>query len=547
MKKSLLVLFFAFLSLNIFSQEDAWVYFTDKPDAAYYLSNPLEILSQRALDRRSNQGISLENSDVPIAQNYIDQVTASTGITVMAKSKWLNALHVRGSQANIQALTAFGFVSQVKFARHSLNTRISNPNENIVNETSKIGQTKDKFEIAVNYNYGGSSNQVQMLNTHLLHQQNFTGQGKIIAILDAGFPGVNTQTPFQRLRDNNLILGGYNFPDRNNNFYTRNQHGTMVLSTMGGYVDNQLVGTAPDAQYYLFITEDTDYPSYTGSENPVEESYWVEALEMADSLGVDVVNSSLGYGAYDDAGYSYTYAMRDGQVGFASRGAGIAMQKGIVCVVSAGNEGNSSSGEYHIGIPADASNILTVGSVTSTEAYSSFSSIGPSADGRVKPDVAARGSNATLSNSSGTIITASGTSFSSPILAGSVASFWSALPNLTAAQVIDFVKQSADQFTAPDIYKGYGVPDFQLALTLTTENFTNNADVKIYPNPFTNVLTIYLSNNNVEDFSIYNQLGQKIFSTKISSQNNSIDLSNLNSGVYFYEVANQVKGKLIKK
>ncbi|MEZ4788336.1 MAG: S8 family serine peptidase [Flavobacterium haoranii] len=541
MKKSLLVLFFAIFSLNVFSQEDAWVYFTDKPDAAYYFSNPLQMLTQRALDRRTNQGIALDNLDVPISQNYIDQVTAATGITVMAKSKWLNALHIRGSQANIQALTAFGFVSQVKFARHSLNTRVADPNGNIISETSRIGEVKDKFEVQVSYNYGTSANQVQMLNTHLLHQQNFTGQGKIIAILDAGFPGVNTQTPFQRLRDNNLILGGYNFPDRNNNFYTRNQHGTMVLSTMGGYVDNQLVGTAPDAQYYLFITEDVN------SENPVEESYWVEALEMADSLGVDVVNSSLGYGAYDDAGYSYTYAMRDGQVGFASRGAGIAMQKGIVCVVSAGNEGNSSSGEYHIGIPADASNILTVGSVTSTEVYSSFSSIGPSIDGRVKPDVAARGSSSTVSNSAGNIIAASGTSFSSPILAGSVASFWSALPNLTAAQVIDFVKQSADQYTAPDIYKGYGVPDFQLALTLTTENFTNNADVKIYPNPFTNVLTIYLSNNNVEDFSIYNQLGQKIFSTKISSHNNSIDLSNLNSGVYFYEVANQVKGKLIKK
>ncbi|MBD3724352.1 MAG: S8 family serine peptidase [Flavobacteriaceae bacterium] len=494
------------------------------------------MLSQRALDRRTNQGIALDNTDVPISTNYINQISASSGITVMAKSKWLNALHIRGSITDIQALTNFTFIDHITYANHSLNVRIENP---ITSETHKNQKVKNKFEIQVNYNYGTSANQVQMLNTHLLHQQNFTGQGKIIAILDAGFPGVNTQMPFQRLRDNNLILGGYNFPDRNNNIYTRNQHGTMVLSTMGGYVDNQLVGTAPDAQYYLFITEDVN------SENPVEESYWVEAVERADSLGVDIINSSLGYSDYDEPNYSYSYAQRNGQVGFASRGASMAFQKGIVCVVSAGNEGSTS--EPHIGIPADASNILTVGSVTSTEAYSSFSSIGPSIDGRVKPDVAARGSNATVSNSSGNIIAASGTSFSSPILAGSVASFWSALPNLTAAQVIDFVKQSADQYTTPDIYKGYGVPDFQLALTLTAENFTNNAAVKIYPNPFTNVLTIDLSSNNVEVFSIYNQLGQKIYTTKISTQNNIIDLSNLNSGVYFYEVTNQVKGKLIKK
>lgn len=294
-----ILLFILFVNSSIYAQiEDAWVYFTDKPDEAYYLANPIEMLTQRALDRRTNQNIALDSRDIPISQAYINSITAANGITVMAKSKWLNALHIRGLQSDIQALASLSFVDSVDFANHALNPggRISSSN--------RVGKVQDKFETQANFNYGNSSNQVQMLNAHLLHQQNYTGQGKIVAILDGGFPAVDVIAPFQRLRDNNLILGGYNFPDRSDVIYTRHNHGTNVLSTMAGYVDGQLVGTAPDAQYYLFITEDVN------SENPVEESYWVEAAELADYYGVDVINSSLGYWDYDNANYSYTYAMQ---------------------------------------------------------------------------------------------------------------------------------------------------------------------------------------------------------------------------------------------
>lgn len=540
MNRKLLLVFALLFSYVIQAQEDAWVYFTDKPDAAYYLANPLDMLSQRALDRRTAQGIALDNSDVPISTTYISQIQSATGITVMAKSKWMNALHVRGTLANIQALEGLAFVDHVYYANHAINLVNGNLNAIPVSE-SKVNQVRDKFDIQANFNYGGSNNQIQMLNGHLLHQQDYTGQGKIIAVLDAGFPGVNTASSFQRLRDNNLILGGYNFPDGNTNFYTRHNHGTNVLSTMGGYVDGQLVGTAPDSQYYLFITEDIN------SENPVEESYWVEAAEMADSLGVDIINSSLGYGEYDNPNYSYSYAQRNGQIGFASRGASIAFQKGIVCVISAGNEGASS--EPHIGIPADAANILTIGAVNSTEAYVSFSSIGNTADGRVKPDVCAKGLNATISNTTGGITTASGTSFSSPILAGMVASFWSARPNLTAAQVIQFVKESADQYATPDIYKGYGVPDFQLALSLSTQAFSNNS-ISIYPNPVSSTLTVQLSENEFGTIVLHNQLGQNVLTKSISSQQNTIDVTSLSSGIYFYDFSSnnsKLRGKLIKK
>ncbi|VXC29912.1 Peptidase S8 [Flavobacterium sp. 9AF] len=530
---------FLFLLLSLFSlaQEDAWVYFTDKPDEVYYTANPLEMLTQRAIDRRTTQNIALEVKDIPISSTYIAQIEGSSGITVMAKSKWLNALHIRGNQSDIQALTALSFVDHVQFANHSLNPI----NRKVVSST--YNRNNESFEVMANFNYGNSSNQIQMLNGHLLHQQDYTGQGKVIAVLDAGFPGVNTASPFQRLRDNNLILGGYNFPDRSSNFYVRNSHGTNVLSTMGGYVDGQLIGTAPDAAYYLFITEDVS------SENPVEESYWVEALEMADSLGVDVVNSSLGYGTYDEPSYSYSYSQRNGQIGFASRGAAIAMSKGIVCVVSAGNEGNNA--EPHIGIPADADNILTVGAVNSTEGYVSFSSIGPSYDGRIKPDVCARGQSATVSNTAGTITTANGTSFSSPILAGMVTTFWSALPNLTAAEVIQFVKESADQFNNPDNLKGFGIPDFQLALN-NALNVTSlvNENVTFYPNPVDNFL--YIKGNYLDrgEIKLYNSLGQKVLDLIVWQNEEKISLENLAPGIYVYDFsANNanLQGKLIKQ
>lgn len=539
MNQKLLFFFTILFSYIVQAQEDAWVYFNNKPDAAFYLSNPLQMLSQRALDRRTAQGIILDNSDVPIAQTYIDQVTATTGITVMAQSKWLNALHVRGTQTDIQLLSNLSFVSQIQFANSSLNSRHSNANQ----KTTEIKSVNKQMEVMADFNYGGSSNQIQMLNGHLLHQQNYTGQGKMVAIMDAGFPGVDTASPFQRLRDNNLILGGYNFPDRNTSIYTRSSHGTSVLSCMAGFVDNQLVGTAPDAQYYLFITEDTN------SENPVEESYWVEAAEVADSLGVDVINTSLGYFTYDNPNYSYSYSDMNGIKTFAARGANIAFSKGMICVTSAGNSGNSAN--PHIATPADAITTLTVGAVDASENYVSFSSIGPSFDNRVKPDVCSKGYLASVSNASGNIVNANGTSFSSPILAGMVATFWSAVPNMTNAQIVQFVKESADIYANPTIYKGYGVPDFQLALTnaLSLDSFENDS-VILYPNPVQSELTIVFPESSVSGkLTLHNNIGQQVAIFIISETNTTVTLDNLASGLYFYqfETGNKTtQGKLLK-
>lgn len=537
MKKTLLI-FVLFISYLGYSQEDAWVYFNDKPDSQYYFSNPLQMLSQRALDRRTMQNIPLDLVDVPIHQAYIDQITTTSGITVKAKSKWLNALHIRGTQADIQALTLLSFVNHVSFANHTINGAGKKPDFSQNNLVNKVLETQ------VSFNYGNSANQIQMLNGHLLHQQNFTGAGKIIAILDAGFPGVDVVSPFQRLRDNNQILGGYNFVARNSNYYSLDSHGTMVLSNMGGYVDNQLVGTAPDASYYLFITEDNS------SENPLEESLWVEAAEMADNLGADIINTSLGYFGYDNPNYSHTYSEMNGTTTFISRGANIAFSRGMIVVVSAGNSGNSSN--VHIGSPADAVNVLTVGAVDASRNYASFSSIGPSFDGRVKPDVMAQGLYAVVATPSGVVGTNSGTSFSGPIMAGMVASFWQAFPTFTNSQIVQFVKESADHFTTPNPQYGYGIPNFQLALTNALSSMQFHSDlIGVYPNPVNDAVTFSIpSVGTSKEITIYNNLGQIVFNQTSYNQIQNVSLQSLESGVYFYKiaVANGTKvGKLIKQ
>lgn len=541
MKKIYFLFVLGVVNMGFAQIEDAWVYFNNKPSAATFLSNPLTMLTQRALDRRIAQNISLDVTDVPVEQSYITQIAASTGITVMAKSRWMNALHIRGTQANIQALTSFSFVNHITFANYSLNPGGRFSQNNIISAVNK------QFETQVIYNYGGAQNQIEMLNGHLLHQQNYTGQGKVIAVLDSGFLGVDTAIPFQNLISNNQILGGYNFPDQNTNYFFRHNHGSNVLSTMGAFAEGQIVGTAPNAKYYLFITEDIN------SENPVEESYWVEGAELADYYGADVINSSLGYFGYDNPNYSHQYDDMIGNKTFASRGANMAFNKGIVVVISAGNSGATS--EPHIGTPADAIGALTIGAVNSLEQYATFSSIGPSYDGRVKPDVCAKGLGTTVCSPSGTIYNSSGTSFSSPVIAGMVATFWSAVPNLTAQQVVQFIKQSSDNYSNPTIQKGYGIPDFQSALTaaLNLEIIVDEDSnyFTVYPNPTESFLFLRLEDASEKGtIEIINTLGQKVAEKEFEGAYNAfIDLEYLPKGIYYYRYlsAKEHVGKIIKQ
>jgi hypothetical protein len=535
MNKALFIVFF-FYSFLGFSQEDAWVYFIDKPNAQYYFDNPLEMLSQRALDRRTNQNIPLNIDDIPLHLPYIDQVKLTPDLVVKAQSKWLNAIHVRGTQVAIESLRLLPFVDTVFFANRALNSAGKPFQEKLV---------KKELQVQVDFTYGSAANQIEMLNGNLLHQQDYTGSGKIIAVMDAGFPGVNTIAPFERLRANNQLLGGYDFVNRNADFYTGNNHGTLVLSTMGGFVANQYVGTAPDASYYLFITEDNN------DENPLEESLWVEAAETADQLGVDIINTSLGYFTYQNPLYSYTYSDMNGSTSFISRGADKAFSKGIIVVVSAGNSGSSPTNP-NIASPADANNVLTVGAVTATKNYASFSSIGPSFDGRIKPDVMAQGQNSVVIDETGTIGSANGTSFSSPIMAGTIASFWQAFPTFTNAQILQLVKQSADRYSSPNPQFGYGIPDFNLAkqnaLNRTEFSLT---DYQLYPNPVSDFVNVIVPDSMIGSvFTLYTPIGQSILKQVLAQPSLTIALENLNRGVYFYKIDSLTgikTGKIIKR
>ena len=540
MKKIFLFLFLV-SSLIGFSQEDAWVYFKDKPGSQMYLDNPLTMLSQRSLDRRLKQGIALDNKDVPIYQPYIDQIITSTGITVKAKSKWFNCVHVRGLQTDINALKILSFVGSVDFANNSISTgKISATKKvktKLVNKNAKTSST---------FNYGNSANQIHMLNGDLLHQSNYTGSGKIIAVMDEGFPGVNTAPTFARLRANNQILGGYDYVNRNANFYTGFSHGTSVLSLMGGFVDNTLVGTAPDASYYLFITEDG------AKEEPLELSNWVEAAEEADYLGVDIINTSLGYTEFDNTNYNFTYNDMNGSTTFISKGLDIAFSRGMVCVVSAGNEGNKAW--HYISAPADAINALTIGAVKADETYATFSSQGPSFDGRVKPDVMAQGQNPYVLDATGNISNdGSGTSYSGPIIAGMVACLWQALPTKTNQQIKQLITQSADRYTAPTVEFGYGIPDFSLALTngLSVSDFSKN-DFMVYPNPATDSISITLAEGfDTGNVILYTVLGQKVLEEKITKESSVISMKSLIKGTYLYKIECRnglsKSGKIIKQ
>lgn len=532
--KFLLTILFLFSLNSALAQvEDAWIFFKDKPSQTSFIASPLNMLSQRALDRRMRYNIVLDAKDIPIENTYFSQIKNAAGITVKAKSKWLNALHIQGNQADISKLLTLSFVSKIEFANKSLNLAGKNrKQEKVVKKSNKLN--------VINFNYGNAANQIQMLKGNVLHENNFTGQGMQIAIIDAGFPNVDNFAAFKRIRDNNQILGGYDFVNRSEDFYTGSSHGMSVLSTIAGYVDNQFIGSAPDAKFYLFISEDAV------NETPLEESLWVEAAEKADSLGVDIINTSLGYTTFDNAKYNYVYADMDGKTTFISRGAEIAFSRGMIVVNSAGNEGNVSW--RYIGAPADAASVLSIGAVNATGVIASFSSYGPTADNRVKPDVCAQGAGVYVINASGAIATSNGTSFSSPVLTGVVACLWQAFPDKVNAEIIKMIKESAHLYTSPTAQEGYGIPNFESVFNLlNVEDTEEILEVVAYPNPAITELKFKFPNQvTAMELVVFDILGKQLSTENITKLNPTTDISNLVQGVYFVQLKFDDKIKTIK-
>ena len=464
------------------SPDTYWVPFTDKESTPFSLDQPEQFLSARAIQRRTTQGIGYDLMDLPVDPAYITAVLNTGDVDLLNQSKWFNGITIRTTDLDaLIAIQSLGFVSALQPTGVSMAEQSRQPK--FVDPAPALDRDGEP-EL-----YGTAFRQIEMLNGHQLHAINAKGQGMLIGVLDSGFLGADSAMAFQSLRDRDGIVLTRDLVRHDGDVFDDHYHGRSVLSCMAADLDGVILGTAPSAYYVLIRTENAE------SEYPVEEDNWIAGAELADSIGCDVLNTSLGYTTFDDSTMDHTYAQLDGQTLRISIAANIAVQKGMIPVHSAGNSGSS---EWHyIGAPADAIDILAVGAVGDVENFASFSSYGPSADGRVKPDVCAMGwGSIVLRENVDSVVAANGTSFASPILAGLVACLWQLHPNNTAPEVIAAVRQSASFYTAPSDSLGYGVPDFAIAHTiLLATGIRSTADLgamHLYPMPFADQLNIVL-------------------------------------------------------
>lgn len=543
--KKLLFLLAVLAAPCMFAQQDALVFFADKENVAASIADPITILTQEAIDRKAMHNTPIDERDVPVNEDYITDMKNATGITVLAKSKWLNTVYVRGSVTDIENLVDdYTFVTAVEFMDKDLNfgpSPTTPPNDKFFIENQPSSN--------IIYNYGAAANQTQMIGTDYLHENDFNGEGVLVAVLDNGFPDVMTNPAFSHIINDGRLLGTYDFVDREVDVTGTGSHGINTSSDIGGFLagSDPFVGTAPEASFYLFVTEDGN------SESPAEEAYWVEALERADSLGVRVINTSLSYREFDDSRYDHDYDDLDGQTTIGARGGNAAFDKGMIMVNSAGNNGDDPF--PYVWTPADAPGVFTVGAVNSGGNYVNFSAIGPTVDGRIKPDVMAQGRQSAVITQGGNVSTSSGTSFSSPIIAGSIASLWQANPEATNDQVMQVVRESAHLFDNPTDLMGYGIPNFEDAynalITLGIEDQLREEQFALYPNPVTTNVNISFPEGVTEaSITIYNVIGKEVLTTSVSSVRNSIDLSQLVSGMYIASVTSNNKTnsfKLIKQ
>lgn len=416
----------------------------DKAHSICSLECPQDFLSAKAIERRRRQNLQIDSTDLPISPVYINMIKGS-GMEIVTQSKWNNTVVVKSK--SMQALRT---VAKMPFVRSSCIVwkspdSIADRKQalNIREQRSSMTETESASE------YGMTEEQVKMLGGETLHGRRYHGEGMTIAVLDGGFMNVDRIKAFKDVR----IVGTADFVHpKSKNIFRELDHGTKVLSAMAVNIPGYYKGTAPNAGYWLLRCEDGE------TEQLVEEDYWAAAAEYADSVGVDIISSSLGYHVFDHKEMSHKYKDLDGEKSVCSHAASLLASKGIVMVSSAGNDGMDSWKK--ISVPADAKNIITVGAVTPQRTNAAFSSIGPTADGRVKPDVMAAGSPAAVITGRGTMLNDMGTSFAAPQIAGLVACLWQSMPQKTALEIIDTVRQIGDNAENPDNIYGYGIPDF---------------------------------------------------------------------------------------
>lgn len=435
-----------------------WIYrytLTDKQDTPYSLDHPGRWLSRKSVERRRKQGLALDSTDLPVSPKYVRQIekTAAESFRkkqrrdseweIIGTSRWNNTLLLRSNDttllANVSALPCIAKAEKVW----------ESPDSVAVMLKQDCHQNFNVWDSIKGVTYGNGKEQIEMLSGHNLHRIGHKGKGLTIAVLDGGFQNADMIPAI--LHANIMGTKDFVFPN-SRYFYQETDHGTKVLSAMAANEPEVLIGTAPEAQYWLLRCEDQQ------TEQPVEEDYWTMAAEYADSLGADIISSSLGYNEYDDyPGYYHQHDL-DGHTAFISNSASMLAKKGIILVNSAGNSGMGPWKK--ITFPADAYDILTVGALNTEKKNAPFSGVGPTQDGRVKPDVMALGSPTALISGRGTIVRDMGTSFSTPVVAGLVACLWQALPKLTALEIIQLIRETSSNYQEPDNVYGYGTPNF---------------------------------------------------------------------------------------
>lgn len=505
-----------------------WVKFKDKNGSPYTTANPSAYLSARSIARRTNQGIAVDMTDIPVNQTYINQVNA-TGAQVFQRSKWMNAAIV--IITNTSQLTAINSLTCVLSTSPVARIHTSKPDEDIKPVANSFKQQAN----ITDYNYGPSFTQANQIGADCMHNEGYRGQNMMIAMIDAGFQQVNINPVFDSLRNEGRLLGTRDYVAGNTSVYEDNSHGANCLSLMAGNTPGELIGTAPKSQYWLIRSEDA------ATEKIIEENNWVVAAEFADSVGVDITTTSLGYTTFDITSQNHVYAHLNGKTSVASIAATMAARKGIFVLNAAGNEGNGAWN--FIGVPADADSICTVGSVTGGGVHSSFSSVGPTADGRIKPDLSSMGEGSYVCSPGFNFGAGNGTSYATPILAGAVACLWQANPTKTNMEILQALKSTASKSLNPDNDYGWGIPNVCAAHNLL--NGTNvgvnesrkSVNIKLFPNPANQTISFVL-NQQPLSVKLTDMLGKviEVSFTENGTNKYSILLNNIPKGVYFLSV-----------
>jgi serine protease AprX len=455
--------FFLICAFASGAQENRYmIFFKDKAMSSYSTAQPLQFLSQRAVDRRIRQGIAITEQDIPVNENYVEGVS-DAGASVFFRTRWMNGLLVQCEASLIPTLESLPFVDHVEFVA---------PNKKLVSSGRMKGHQKTKStKMAVK-----TQIQLEMIGLDVMQSAGYKGETIRIGIFDSGFQGVSSTVPFQHIFTEGRIdlESSKDFVFNSGDVFQYDEHGTEVFSVIAAFQEGNFVGGSYEANYQLYVTEDVN------SEYRIEEYNWLFAAEMADSSGVDVINASLGYYDFDDTSMNYSKDDMDGNTTVVTKAAQFATDRGIVVVCSAGNEGGIAW--QIITAPADARDVLAVASVNSGGQRSTTSSIGPSADGRIKPDVAALGVNTSVIKPDGSSGSASGTSLSSPLVASLVAGVWQRYPQLTNKELLEAVRESASQADNPDFLLGYGIPNFKAVVNFLDEHPQDNP-FEVYPNP----------------------------------------------------------------